>query len=385
MPELSRKQKKALVAAAVTCGVYLSFKYLLPLFLPFAAAYLIALFLRPTAAWLERRLRFRAFGRQFGVPIGVIGGAELLLMTALLGAAVFCGGRKLFEEANRIVNEVPGWIAGFDEWLSAMCRSVEIFCRLRDGVLVQAARETLLTAAEAFKRVTMSNLAVNSVAAFSFCAQVFVVAAVFFIASVLSLQEMDELRQKRRRSLFSREIALLGRRLATTGNAWLKTQLIIMIATSCLCILGFSIIGNPYSILLGTGVGLLDALPLFGTGTVLIPWSLFALIQGQWYEGAVTGVLFLICCLMREFLEARLMGGKMGLSPLETLAAIYVGLRLFGILGMILGPIGLLIIEDLVEEYAGDGREDGRGEEDSREEKRRERKHQEEKRREGKC
>ena len=74
-------------------------------------------------------------------------------------------------------------------------------------------------------------------------------------------------------------------------------------------------------------------------------------VQGCFYQGGILALLFFVCWMTREFLEARLMGGKMGLSPLETLAAIYAGMKLFGILGVFLGPIGLLIIEDLAEEY----------------------------------
>ena len=178
-----------------------------------------------------------------------------------------------------------------------------------------------------------------------------------FHASVLSLQEMDELRRRRRQSMFSREFALFSRRLVMTGNTWLRTQLIIMFITSCLCILGLVMIRNPYCILLGLGIGILDALPLFGTGAVLVPWSLILLVQKQWYEGIVLAGLFIVCCLVRGSFDGS--DGVMGrtavgaLCPHGTLAAIYVGLKLFGILGVLLGPIGLLIIEDLVEEYAG--------------------------------
>lgn len=358
MPELSRKQKKVLVIIGVTGGVYVSFRYFLPLVMPLVAAYMTALLLRPSAAWLEKKLQFEFLGRRFAVPIGVIGGAELLLFGVLAGIAVFYGGRRFFEQANLIINEVPKWIGSFDKWLNSMCRTVEVFCRLREGILVQAAGEILLGTAQAFKKVTMSNLVVNSVAAFSCCVRGIVVAAVYFIATVLSLQEMDDMRRRRHQSMFSREFALFSRRLVMSGNAWFRTQFVIMFVTACLCVTGLSLTGNPYSILLGIGIGILDALPVFGTGTVLIPWSLVLLFQKRWYEGLMIGGLFLICCLLREFLEARLMGGRMGLSPLETLAAIYVGLRLFGLLGMILGPIGLLIIEDLVEEYAGDDKEE---------------------------
>ena len=361
VPELSKKQRKALVILSVTGGVYISFKYFLPLILPFAAAYLAALVLRPGAAWIEKRLQINIRGRRYSVPIG--GGAELLLLAAAAGLLLFCGSRRLMEEANEMIHAAPGWMMRLDQWLTSLCRTAEVFCRLREGALVQAAREMITAMTRTLRQAAMSSLAVNSVAALSFCARAFVMAAVFFMAAVLSLQEMDEMKRRRRQSMFSREFALFGRRLIMTGSAWLRTQLVIMLVTACLCALGLLLIRNPYSILLGAVIGVLDALPLFGAGAVLIPWSVVAMAQGHFYQGGVLALLFLICCLTREFLEARLMGGKMGLSPLETLTAIYVGMKLFGILGMLLGPIGLLIIEDLVEEY-GEKRADAQKEDE---------------------
>ena len=69
---LSRKQKKAFLTAAVTAGVYLSFRYLLPLIFPFLAAYLMALLLQPSAAFLEKRLRISFRGRMIGVLFGAL-------------------------------------------------------------------------------------------------------------------------------------------------------------------------------------------------------------------------------------------------------------------------------------------------------------------------
>ena len=93
------------------------------------------------------------------------------------------------------------------------------------------------------------------------------------------------------------------------------------------------------------------ALPIFGTGTALVPWSILLLFKREWGHALILFGLYLLCYFLREFTEAHLMGKKMGLSPLETLAAIYVGLQLFGLFGFLLGPIGLLIIKDFVEEY----------------------------------
>lgn len=351
MPEFTEKQRKVLLTAGVTAAVYLCFKFLLPLFLPFLVSYLIALILRPTAAFFERKLRFKVKGKAYGVPIGVIGGIEIILVLALLGAGFFYGGRRLFMEANQLVNAVPGWIQSFDEWLTGMCHSVEAFCRLKEGVLVKMMQDVLLGTARAFKTATMPNLVVNSVSVFGFFIKVAIIAVILFIASILSLQEMDELRERRYNSIFRREFSLLGKRLAMTGNAWLKTQFVILFLTTCLCILTLIAIGNPYYIIVGIGIGLLDALPIFGTGTVLIPWGIFLLLQQKWYQGLMLLGVYLVCYFLREFVEAKLMGKKMGLSPLETLMSMYVGLQLFGFLGFILGPVGLMLIEDLVEEY----------------------------------
>ena len=165
------------------------------------------------------------------------------------------------------------------------------------------------------------------------------------------VKEMDELRRRRFDSMFHREFFLLGRRLAVTGSAWLKTQSVIFLMTSSLSMLGLLLIGNPYYILGGIGIGVLDALPIFGTGTALVPWSILLLFKREWGHALILFGLYLLCYFLREFTEAHLMGKKMGLSPLETLAAIYVGLQLFGLFGFLLGPIGLLIIKDFVEEY----------------------------------
>ena len=86
--------------------------------------------------------------------------------------------------------------------------------------------------------------------------------------------------------------------------------------------------------------GLLDALPLFGTGTVLVPWGIFLLAQRECVKAGVLLGLYFFCYVIREYLEVHLMGEQVGLSGLETLMSIYIGLNLFGLLGLILGPVG---------------------------------------------
>ena len=348
---LSRKQKKAFLTAAVTAGVYFSFRYLLPLIFPFLAAYLMALFLRPSAAFFEKRLRISFRGRMIGVPIGVIGGVELVVLCLLLTGLLTAGGQRFMEELEHFMEELPGRMRELARLGQQLEASAENLFHLPAGTIGSLFHGKGLQGGGQVKEILLPQLLQKSVPAAAGIVRAVVVVVLFFIASILSLQEMDELRRRRFDSMFHREFFLLGRRLAVTGSAWLKTQSVIFLMTSALSMAGLLLIGNPYYILGGIGIGVLDALPIFGTGTALVPWSLFLLFKREWGYALILFGLYLLCYFLREFTEAHLMGKKMGLSPLETLAAIYVGLQLFGLFGFLLGPIGLLIIKDFVEEY----------------------------------
>lgn len=363
---LTAKQRRALVTVAVTAGVYLSFKFLLPLFMPFVVAYLIAVILRPSAAFLERKLRLRFGKKNVCIPIGVIGAVQLILVTVILAILLFYGGRRLFMEINQLLSSIPVWFDSLDEWLTQFCHTAESFCHLEEGVLSGWMRRMLTSAVSALQDAAMPRLVVNSVSVFSFFVEAVVLMVILYVGTILSLQEMDELRHRRHSSVFHREFFLLGRRLAITGSAWLRTQTVILFMTSCVCILGLLAAGIPYYIVGGIGIGLLDALPIFGTGTVLIPWAIILLFQKKWIQGIIILGLYIVCYFLREFAEAKMMGKKMGLSPLETLVSMYIGLKLFGILGFILGPVGLLMIEDLVREYDGEPSEKERGKQTGR-------------------
>ena len=96
-------------------------------------------------------------------------------------------------------------------------------------------------------------------------------------------------------------------------------------------------------------IGLLDALPFIGTGTILFPWAAVAFMKGDGGRGTLLLGIYLASYFLRQVMESKVMGEKAGLSPFLTLAAVYVGIQLFGILGVILGPLGFLIVRESVD------------------------------------
>ena len=352
MVKPSRKLKKTLLILGVTGAVYLSFRYLLPLVIPFLIAYVFALSLRPTALWVERKCRFTVKKKIVSIPLAVIGGVEIILLMIIFGILLYVGGRKLCMEAGLLLENLPQIFAKLDGWLMENCSWAEQFLKLPDGYMVETVREILAGGEAAIKSRAMSFLMVNTMTIVKWVVKVTVLTVILFIATMLTLQEMDDIRVRRDNSMFCHEYAVLANRLMTVGSAWLKTQGAIILFTIAVCSAGLFLMGNPYFILFGIGIGILDALPIFGTGTVLIPWALFSLINKNWVYGVGLIAIYIICYFLREIMEAKIMGGKVGLTPLETLVSMYVGLQLFGLLGFILGPIGLLIIEDIVDMYA---------------------------------
>lgn len=352
-----KKLKKILLISGITGVVYGGFKYLLPLVIPFLFSYAAALGLRPSVRYLEKKLCLKCGKREFHVPAAVIGAFELILITNAVSAVLYFGSRMLLEQINRLVADFPRWILVLDWKLTSLCRIAERAMGLEEDYVVIMVRDMLTELGNMIKKSTMPALMNNSVAIFSEFVNVIVFLLLFYVSTLLFLQEMENLREKKSSSMFHREFALIGRRLFSVVNAWFKTQLVIMSVTSVLCIIGLLLIRNPYSFILGIGIGFLDALPIFGTGTVLIPWAIIMFMQKRWIDGVVLFGLYVICYFEREILEARLMGNKMGISALETLISMYVGLKLFGVAGFLLGPVGFLLIEDLLVLY-----EDGAGE-----------------------
>ena len=346
-----RKLKKILLILGIAGAVYGGFKVLLPLVIPFLLAYAAALWLRPSVRYFENRLRWSMFGRTWHIPAGVIGAAELSLLLGILAGLVYFGGAYLFRQLERLVTAIPQGLSWLDVRLTGLCRGIEQTLGLRPDYLVDGVREMLREIGTVVREASMPAIMTNSVTVITKMLEAVVVLILFFIATLMFLQEMDQIRERKNRSMFHREFTLIGKRLVLVGSAWIKSEAVIILVTSALCTLGLLLIGNSYALILGITIGVLDALPLFGSGAVLIPWGIFLIAQKRWLAGVVLLAVYVLCYFLRQTLEAKLMGDMVGLSPVETLVSMYVGLRLFGVAGFLLGPIGLLMIGDLVELY----------------------------------
>lgn len=131
-------------------------------------------------------------------------------------------------------------------------------------------------------------------------------------------------------------------------SAYLKAQALLSLGVAGIMAVGFLWMELPFALLLALGIGVLDFIPMIGTGLVLVPWGLVLLFMGNSQMAWQIGGIWLGTMLFRHVLEPKVLGNQTGLSPLLSLAGIYVGLQVAGIWGMILAPIFLLIVLNLL-------------------------------------
>ena len=143
------------------------------------------------------------------------------------------------------------------------------------------------------------------------------------------------------------KLQTLGGHVRTTLGGWLRAQLKLMGITFLILNAGLLLLRVRYPVLAALIITVVDALPVFGTGTILIPWALALFLQGETKTGVGLVILYGAAALSRQALEPRLVGKQVGLNPVLTLLALYTGYRLLGVGGMIVFPIAAMLFKQL--------------------------------------
>lgn len=128
---------------------------------------------------------------------------------------------------------------------------------------------------------------------------------------------------------------------------YLKSYFVLMMITFAELSVAFLVFDFQPAITLAFVISLVDILPIFGVGTVLIPWSIIELILGNPIRALIIICIYLVITVVRQILEPKIIGDHVGLLPIVTLFCIYLGLQLFGVIGMFLVPISVIVIKNL--------------------------------------
>ena len=135
-----------------------------------------------------------------------------------------------------------------------------------------------------------------------------------------------------------------------TGAAilgYLRAQIVLMLITMAQTLLGLYILGVDYVLLITLFVGILDILPILGPGLIFVPWIIVLLFSSRVKLALALLILYAIISVVRQVIQPKILGVSIGIHPLEALISLYVGYKVFGILGVIIGPILLVVLKGL--------------------------------------
>lgn len=343
---MSERAKLFTKLTIITLLVYLGFRFILPLILPFIFAYLLAWIVRPVTEFLYKKVR---------IPRIAGGTVSLLLLLSLIGTGLFYLSNLLIKQGINFARNIPVYLSILAGKLDRICSSCDELLGLAAGSVRALMDENMIKVVDRVKTDFIPGMTARTLnLTVKFVGFVGII-LIIFISAVLMVKELPELRNKYKDTSIYNDINKVTTKLADAGIAYIRCQLIIMVLVALCCVLGLVLIRNDYALLLGIGIALLDALPIMGSGMILIPWSIIMLLNGNIYAAAILITTYLVCQIIREVMEPKLIGNRIGIKPLYTLISMYIGLKLFGVAGFILGPVGLIIIITVLKVLNGNG------------------------------
>lgn len=321
--------------AIVVFGVYLALEYLLPISVPFIFGILIAWLV----IWISRKVK--CTNRYFRIGLTVLVYGVIGLVIVLLIAKGVSGISGLINWLPQVYeNKLHPFVTTVYEWC------VETI-RLLDPALISALEMLLESALSALKNLvsSLSGVAVNLVSGLatgipnlilSLLAMIF--STVFVVADYERIASFagEHIPQGIKKVLLKIRIYLTD-----TLFVVIRSYVLIMLLTFTELSILFSLFGIQYPVVKAAVIAVLDIMPILGTGGIMIPWAVTSLVLGYTKLGLQLFLIYAIVTVVRNYVEPKIVGTQLGLHPIITLVAMFIGLRLFGFWGLFGLPVAI--------------------------------------------
>ncbi len=331
---------KILILLAGTAVTLFLLPFFLRLFLPFLLAFLIAAACQRMIRFLEKRMK---------ISRGISSALLIALLVAGICTLVAVIVYQLVIQTKGLLAILPQGIANLKlQWETLHIRFAEYQAKLSPEL-----SESIDTAIDsAFSSVQnmaqpLADGAINAAKNFAFSLpSIFMFLTMFLLATFFFTKDYTQVINFLKDLIpehFIKKIKYLKNTVFQAFFKYIKAQLILMCITFAIASAALWSLGISYPLVIGLIIGAVDALPFFGTGIIMFPWAAITLLEGNYFLAAALVVVHLICQLMRQILEPRIVSAQIGVHPILTLVSVYVGLKLFGVAGMLLAPAATML------------------------------------------
>lgn len=327
--------------------IYLVLKHVLVLLTPFIIGFLVAFLLQKVINYLSSKLPVSK--KIIALVTVIIFYLAVIAVLFGLGVSIFAGIQNLIEKLPQIyATDIEPLLFRLFKWAENILARFSL-------TPIQLIEEMHVNLSQSLGKIVsdMSATAISAITSLvSFVPMFFigiilaVISSVFFaIDYTLVVDSIKKMIPQGRRGTVSKLKKFVGQ----LGVKYIKAYLILMLITFIELSIGLSILRIEGAIGIAALIALIDILPVLGTGGVMIPWSIIELVKGEFALGIGLAVLYLIVTVIRNILEPKMVGKQIGLHPLIMLIAMYVGVRVLGIIGLFIFPmagIGLKYLYD---------------------------------------
>lgn len=317
---------------------------LLSFFAPFVIGWLIAMIANPLVRFMEKKVKIVRKHSSAIIIVLVI----LAIVGALYGIAYY-----VITQISSLMNDLPDMLSSvqrlFDNASERFQRIYEVLPLSMQGVIdsvienVQGKLQEYISNPGTLGISSTAGTVAKNVVEFALNAMITILSAYFFI------QERDNLAAVVKKSLpesVVKNYYIVVDNFKMAFGGYFKAQFKIMGILTVILFIGLEIMQVDYSFLFALLIAVLDFLPFFGTGAILWPWAVIELFAGNIPRAICIMVIYLVCQIVRQVLQPKMVGDSIGISPFATLIFMYIGYRLYGAIGMILGiPIGMVVIK----------------------------------------
>ena len=323
----------------ITVSVIAGFKYVFPFVAPFVIAYAVAVMIEKPVNRLAKVFK----GRKM-IASAVI----VILFSAVLCVGIGLAAYFGLAEIKSFIKNYEYNMVTFRQTAARICFNMDGWLGLSDGQCL----DFICRCMEKFEK-TVDNGGVSQIMTISVPAVIKTITVtgsviICFISVVYLAVVIDNVRDWKKENVFRMEIKAVSDSLYRLIQVYFKIEALILVINSILCIIALLIIKNSYAVVLGILIGIVDMLPVFGTGTVLLPWALFELVNKNVTSAAVLVSAYVMTYFVREIMESKCLGDKTGIPPFVMLMVIFLGIMIYGIMGFILGPVSYCIMKALI-------------------------------------
>ncbi|GGA83719.1 sporulation integral membrane protein YtvI [Ornithinibacillus halotolerans] len=329
--------RKIIIFLIIIIAIIVSY-YLLTLSIPLVIALLTALSLNPLVRLFENRGKIN---RKLSVII------VFLLFLLVVGIAGTFLVTKAVGQAVNFVEDVPSHVNKINRVYGEWENKISEYGRDLPDEFVDSVTDSFDNYINQLSTTLKDNLTINRIAnIFSLIPQYIVSILVYLIALFLFMLELPLLREKTY-NLFTTEtaakVSYMNSRIKSVIVGFFKAQFLVSLIIFAVSLIGLFIIAPEVALIMSLIIWLIDLIPIIGSIIILGPWALIMFMAGDIQMGIELSILAIILLAIRRTVEPKVMGKHMGLSPLATLISMFLGLKLFGLLGFIIGPLIIII------------------------------------------